>query len=73
MLAHQDKRVGEDIESDSETAAGNTHHELVFFEFFATLFVYAHTGILTVRRFESCYTSFVIADDAENLVQLAVH
>ena len=42
VLADEHQSIGQQIERDGEPPAGNTHHELVFFELFATLFVYAH-------------------------------
>ena len=42
VLADQHQGIGQQIERDGKPPAGNTHHELVFFELFATLFVYAH-------------------------------
>ncbi len=42
MLADQNERVREHIESDGEAASGHAHHELVLFEFIAPLIVHAH-------------------------------
>ena len=42
MLPHQHKRVGEHIERHRQPAARHAHHELMFFEFVAPVFIYAH-------------------------------
>ena len=72
MLADEDQSVGQDIQSHGETSARNPHHELVLFEFFATLVVNAHVGILMGRMFEPGDASVVIGQNAEDFVELAV-
>lgn len=72
MLADENQGVGQDIEGDGETSTGNTHHELVLFEFVAPIFVYAHRGILAGRMFEFGDAGLVVAKDTKNFVEFAV-
>jgi len=44
VLTDEHERVGQDVEGDGEASTGDAHHELVFLEFFAAIFVYAHTA-----------------------------
>src|SRR5262249_17027665 len=50
VLAHQHERVGQHVERHSEPPARHAHHEFVFFELFAPLFVNAHVTILRCAR-----------------------
>ena len=42
VLAHQNQRIGEEIQCDREAAAFHSHHEFVFIQLFAALVVHRH-------------------------------
>jgi hypothetical protein len=72
MLSDQDQCIGENVKRYGETSARDTHHELVFFEFFATVFVNAHRAILARRMFELGDAGLVVAEYAEDFVELSI-
>jgi hypothetical protein len=42
MLPDEHQGIGDDVESDGETAAGSAHHELESFQLIAAIVKHAH-------------------------------